>query len=416
MGQLNIIPPSDVLSLKGGSRLQGGTGHRGAKANTYRPGDTQPPLPLTRKRLELIKAYAENVLPNAEISSTSQIAQRFAPRAKPAPLTGDLKSALHTSLTASFSALGPRVRGLTVVLIAAAWLPNLALSAFWLRLIDPPSVTLPRAESHTPSVQSAIVTPVLSAPDMLEATEGEDVTFPIALDGTDGVPPGSVIVIRGLPPGSTLSNGHPQGETEWSLEPSQIGDLHLILPGAESGESKLTIQLLAPNNNILTDAATKLKIGADQTASIAAAVETGTAVPQVSDSLDQQPEAVVPESVPNADPGTSTSDLPPLPTRRPEPSAIDSGRANWISPSAYVNLRQSPSSSAPVVSVIAKGAKLRVMGRKRGWVQVTSPAIPQSGWIYSGNIETVRSSSRGRVRDQVPLDVENSRPFYAFPE
>ena len=95
------------------------------------------------------------------------------------------------------------------------------------------------------------------------------------------------------------------------------------------------------------------------------------------------------ESAGNADAG-SMSDLPPLPTRRPSPSTNDDSQANWIRPSAYVNLRQSPSSSAPVVSVIAKGAKLRVIGRKRGWVQVTNPATSQGGWIYSGNTDTGR--------------------------
>ena len=59
-----------------------------AKANTYRPGDIEPPLPLTPERLELIKSYAENVLRGAEGSPASQIAHRFAPRAQEA-LSGD---------------------------------------------------------------------------------------------------------------------------------------------------------------------------------------------------------------------------------------------------------------------------------------------------------------------------------------
>ena len=97
------------------------------------------------------------------------------------------------------------------------------------------------------------------------------------------------------------------------------------------------------------------------------------------------------EGAANADPKISASDLPPLPTRRPAArNANDGDQADWIRPSAYVNLRESPTSSAAVVSVIAKGTKLRVMGRKRGWVQVTNPATSQSGWIYSGNTDTVR--------------------------
>jgi uncharacterized protein YgiM (DUF1202 family) len=34
--------------------------------------------------------------------------------------------------------------------------------------------------------------------------------------------------------------------------------------------------------------------------------------------------------------------------------------------------------------VIAKGAKLPVLDRERGWVQVTDPATATTGWIYSG--------------------------------
>ena len=109
-----------------------------------------------------------------------------------------------------------------------------------------------------PAAQPELGLPVLSAPARIEAASGEDVLLPIALDGTDNVPAGSVIVIRGLPPGSTLSNGRPHGETDWTLRPGEIGDLHLAA-GAGSGESELTIQLLAPNSAILADAATILK-------------------------------------------------------------------------------------------------------------------------------------------------------------
>jgi hypothetical protein len=119
-------------------------------------------------------------------------------------------------------------------------LPNLTLAAFWLRLIEPPwsrPAMLPPSESHIKAAQPELALPVLSAPAMLEATEGEDVLLPIALDGTDGVPAGSAIVIRGLPPGSQLSNGRPHGETDWTLRPDEIGDLHLVPASAGSSGS-----------------------------------------------------------------------------------------------------------------------------------------------------------------------------------
>jgi uncharacterized protein YgiM (DUF1202 family) len=55
-----------------------------------------------------------------------------------------------------------------------------------------------------------------------------------------------------------------------------------------------------------------------------------------------------------------------------------------VEPSMFVNMREGPASSSPVRGVIAKGAKLSVLDRKRGWVQVTDPATGNKGWIYSG--------------------------------
>ena len=91
---------------------------------------------------------------------------------------------------------------------------------------------------------------------MLEATAGANITFPIALDGTDGVPVRSIIAIRGLPQGSKLSSGRPYDETEWNLKPDEIGDLHLALTGNESSEANVIIQLVAPDGAIIADAAT----------------------------------------------------------------------------------------------------------------------------------------------------------------
>jgi uncharacterized protein YgiM (DUF1202 family) len=176
-----------------------------------------------------------------------------------------------------------------------------------------------------------------------------------------------------------LSSGRRAGETDWVLEPDEIGDLQLSLQEAGPREAKLTVQLLAPNNGILADSVTTLRVAAGAGADIA---------PSVSEQAIETASIEQGQAAPDA--AMSAAEAPPLPTRRPTPGTVDDGRASWVKPSAYVNLRKSPSSSAPVDGVVAKGAKLRVMGRKRGWVQVTNPATAQSGWIYSGNVETVR--------------------------
>lgn len=58
---------------------------------------------------------------------------------------------------------------------------------------------------------------------------------------------------------------------------------------------------------------------------------------------------------------------------------------NWFTAPQFVNLRKGPTSSSAVISIVAKGAKLEVVGRKRGWVQVANPETSEKGWIYAGS-------------------------------
>jgi len=281
------------------------------------------------------------------------------------------------------------IRALVVGLVLVTLVPNLTLAAiFWLGVIDSPwswPSTHPPNEGSVPAAQSALPSPVLSSPAVLEATAGANITFPIALDGTDGVPVRSIIAIRGLPQGSKLSSGRPYDETEWNLKPDEIGDLHLALTGNESSEANVIIQLVAPDGAIIADAATVLKVTTDSN------VKAELARPQVGDVQAQGLGAIGgQDKVANVDVATTAPvHSVPLPSRRPVPTANDDG-ADWIKALAFVNLRQRPTRSAPAISVVEKGAKLRVMGRKKGWLLVSNPATSERGWIYAANIAAVR--------------------------
>jgi hypothetical protein len=226
---------------------------------------------------------------------------------------------------------------------------------------------------------------VLSSPPTLEASAGGDITLPIALDGTDGVPARSIIAIKGLPPGSRLSSGRPYDETEWNLKLDEIGDLHLALTGNESSEANVIIQLVAPDGAIIADATTVLKVTTDSN------IKAELAQPQVRDVQAEGLGAIGGEDkVANVNVATTAPvHSVPLPSRRPVPTANDDS-ADWIKALAFINLRQRPTRSAPAISVVAKGAKLRVMGRKKGWLQVSNPATSERGWIYAANIAAVR--------------------------
>ena len=325
----------------------------------------------------------------------SKIPQSFA-RGTHADAFSSDQQFIDQRLLAPLLAFSSGLRMLVAGLILVALLPNLTLGAlFWLGVMNTPwsrPVTAPN-ESPLPAAQSAIPPPVLSAPAMLEATAGEQVTFPIALDGTDGVPARSIIAVRGLPQGSTLSSGRPHDDTEWNLKPDEIGDLQLVVPNTANGVSKLMIQLVAPDGAIVTDTAMVLDIAADPTANIGASnIKPDRGEAQVLDERSKGPEATSIEKSPaSLAAAAPAGDHPvPLPSRRPAPPANHDDGANWIKPSTAVNLREGPSPSARVISVVAKGAKLRVLGRKKRWVEATNPATSERGWIYTGKVATGR--------------------------
>jgi hypothetical protein len=230
--------------------------------------------------------------------------------------------------------------------------------------------------------------PVPSSPTALEASAGGDIT---SLDGTDGMPDRSIIAIKGPPQGSKLSSGRPYDETEWNLKPDEIGDLHIVLPSNASGEAKLILQLVAPDGAIIADAATVLRIPANSTANIPASnIETELAESQV---LDERAQALGEKgaegTLANLDAASATPGDPvPLPPRR-SAQASKQDDTNWITLTS-VNLRKRPTRSAPAIGVVAKGAKLHLIGRKRSWVQVTNLATSEEGWIYARHVATLR--------------------------
>jgi Bacterial SH3 domain len=280
------------------------------------------------------------------------------------------------------------IRALVAGLVLAALIPNLMLGAiFWVGAVDIPRSRSPMITANDKPIAppSAVPTPVLSSPPSLEASPGADITLPIALDGTDGVPARSIIAIRGLPQGSKLSSGRPYDETEWNLKPDEIGDLHLILPSNASGESKLIFQLVAIDGAILADAAMILKVPTNSAANIPAPnIEIDPTRAQVSEQRTQGLEdSGAEETRTSLDATMATPDPVSLPIRRPAQTSNDD--ANWITLTS-VNLRERPTRSARAIGVVAKDAKLRVIARKNRWVQVTNLATSEKGWIYARHV------------------------------
>jgi Bacterial SH3 domain len=358
---------------------------------------TQPPLPPTPQRLELIKALTKGMSrsPDERIAQAPPPQTIFAQKDRP-PVGEDQPSQL-------LLVLPKKIWVLLSVLIFLALLPNFTLlPLLWLRFLDRPAATIPAPQSsmvdqsigateatlsaNRSSIVDSVVTPVLSAPSLVEVVVGQDASLPIAVDGTDGMPPSSRIVIRGLPSGSKLSNGHPDSNGEWNLKPDEIGDLHLVLGNSAISDTKLAIQLVAPDGRVIADTATILKMTKPQASVMPSGIETQQTAIQLSSGQPQRLEVIEPMDPKN---DVSTTASTRLPTRKPKAENND-GNTKWIRPSTSVNLRKGPSSSAAIIKVVEKATKLRAIERKKGWVQVTNPATSETGWIYAGNIGPVR--------------------------
>jgi uncharacterized protein YgiM (DUF1202 family) len=175
-----------------------------------------------------------------------------------------------------------------------------------------------------------------------------------------------------------LSNGLPDNDTQWSLKPDEIGDLRLMLRDDVANESKLTIQLVTPEGQVLADTATIIK-----RAIAPSAVFTATGAQPIEIQLSSEQKVGVAET---PDPQMSTADAAPVTAQKAK--VEDNGTAaKWVRTFASMNLRKGPSASASIISVLDRGTKLREIARKKGWVQVSNPATSEKGWIYAGKVE-----------------------------
>jgi hypothetical protein len=207
----------------------------------------------------------------------------------------DLGQPSEVSITAPD--LGLRVSNtLLAVLIVVSLVPSATIGALlWQGVIRTPWSTYAVGgnDASPPETEKALTTRLpaetvqlkqdvedlsvhLTAPTTIEAEGDKEVPFRIRLNSANPLPFRSTVTIGGLPEGTTLSHGRPYGETEWTLRPDEIGDLHLLLPKAASGHANLRIALVAADGTIIASAATQLNIAGDhKTALIARPDETG---------------------------------------------------------------------------------------------------------------------------------------------
>ena len=242
---------------------------------------------------ERLTTDAQADVPVHQEPTPTTMAERFAPEGQRAPTEVTGRQAGEPPM-GGFVPQQARASSANRWLLIASLFISLVPTAAILALIWQGTIRLPAAEDRPiivdyeqiaasqraslaalpvispPSAVEIEVKPeiALTTPSRVEARPGEEVDFAIAIDSADALPARSVIAIRPLPEGATLSQGRPYDSTEWNLRPDEIGELRLQLPQTATGRSELRIELMAADGTVLAAAKTRLEVAADPRAAL----------------------------------------------------------------------------------------------------------------------------------------------------
>ncbi len=120
---------------------------------------------------------------------------------------------------------------------------------------------------------------------------------------------------------------------------------------------------------------------------VATLIAEAMAPVSVLDTYMAQFEEGVPFSLPTTMPEIATQGFLPTPTALPLPAGIDTGVVNS---EARLNLRQRPSTDAPILGKLEPGSQVQLVGRSvdNAWLQVNAGAM--DGWVSAIYIELDR--------------------------
>ena len=138
-----------------------------------------------------------------------------------------------------------RLTGRTDITRISTMIAALAIGAtFW--------VAQPRAQGRgAPTIEIAgeiIVLPGIVTP------------VPVKIGRIEAVPQQAMLMIRGLPPRVTLSEGRSFSPGVWAVPAASVGKLEMAPAHGTSGRSDLTMELIALDGTVLTNAAATLYI------------------------------------------------------------------------------------------------------------------------------------------------------------
>jgi hypothetical protein len=114
-------------------------------------------------------------------------------------------------------------------------------------------VRLAQARSQAPRITIA--------PTIVAAPESR-VRLPIGIEPLDAAPRNSFVRLKGLPPIVSLTDGHAISPGAWAVPLAGLANLHMNMPAGVSGQSELTVSLVAEDGALLAEATATLIVAA----------------------------------------------------------------------------------------------------------------------------------------------------------
>lgn len=256
----------------------------------------------------------------------------------------------------------------------------------------------PQGASAEPAEAPAPPKPVMTVSSLIETQPAAAIPFPVSIEGSAELPPGSLISISGLPAGAEFSAGQSTGQDSWRLQAGEAGDLLITVPADTAGSHALQLTLTTPQGALLAEAASRLVVrlppeiqavvDAEASQADPAAAEGGSAAsPEPVETAFTQPDAapaadapVSPSAQEAAGQGAGSQE--PSSLGSPPDDAAAAAGGKWMVVTTAVNMRAEPSSTGQTVTVMQQGKRLKVTDDQYGWLKVTDPDGGQDGWIY----------------------------------
>ena len=100
----------------------------------------------------------------------------------------------------------------------------------------------------------------ITVPDVIQIKSGSETLLPIEIGPMDSVPPKAVVLIRGIPATTSLTDGRLFPSGIWVVKPQSVGALRLITGSNALEDTNLTITLVTVEGDHLSTASSRLVV------------------------------------------------------------------------------------------------------------------------------------------------------------